>query len=151
MISIIPILLRGKEKKKENVVRSALLETLRVKEGADNKTRAPDRILTAEREAAALRRQQQFDELQAQQARQLAKERENLATISAVVPSAQAVLTSGAKPQPCPTEPRPTSAGPPPVWTAQAVSMLAKAVNKFPGGTRNRWDQIADYVSHQVW
>ena len=32
------------------------------------------------------------------------------------------------------------------VWTAEAVSNLAKALAKFPGGTRNRWQAIAAYL-----
>jgi len=34
-------------------------------------------------------------------------------------------------------------------WTAAEVSSLAKAIKKYPGGTRDRWGVIADYVNHQ--
>ena len=32
-------------------------------------------------------------------------------------------------------------------WTREALSFLAKAMAKYPGGTRNRWDVVAHYVS----
>lgn len=32
------------------------------------------------------------------------------------------------------------------VWTAQELSLLSKGVTKFPGGTRDRWNRLADYV-----
>lgn len=31
-------------------------------------------------------------------------------------------------------------------WTRDEISQLAKAVAKFPGGTRNRWEEIAAFV-----
>ena len=35
-------------------------------------------------------------------------------------------------------------------WTELEMSFLFKAVAKFPGGTRNRWDTIANYVNTQA-
>ncbi|EUD69027.1 DnaJ like subfamily C member 2 [Plasmodium inui San Antonio 1] len=31
-------------------------------------------------------------------------------------------------------------------WTAQEVSLLAKALKSYPGGTRNRWDLISNFI-----
>ncbi|GAW83550.1 DNA-binding chaperone [Plasmodium gonderi] len=31
-------------------------------------------------------------------------------------------------------------------WTIQEVSLLAKALKSYPGGTRNRWELIANYI-----
>ncbi|CAA9990961.1 DNA-binding chaperone, putative [Plasmodium knowlesi strain H] len=31
-------------------------------------------------------------------------------------------------------------------WTAQEVSLLAKALKSYPGGTRNRWEQISNFI-----
>jgi len=35
-------------------------------------------------------------------------------------------------------------------WSADELSMLAKAVVKFPAGTQKRWQQIADFINHQL-
>ena len=35
-------------------------------------------------------------------------------------------------------------------WTKEDMAMLSKACNKFPGGSMNRWETIADYVSVQL-
>ena len=32
-------------------------------------------------------------------------------------------------------------------WTAQELSFLAKGISKYPGGTRNRWQVVADYIN----
>ncbi|ORX99113.1 DnaJ-domain-containing protein [Basidiobolus meristosporus CBS 931.73] len=32
-------------------------------------------------------------------------------------------------------------------WEVDEISLLIKAVNKFPGGTINRWETISDYIS----
>ena len=32
-------------------------------------------------------------------------------------------------------------------WSAQELSFLAKGIAKYPGGTRNRWQVIADYIN----
>jgi hypothetical protein len=32
-------------------------------------------------------------------------------------------------------------------WADEEVSMLVKAIAKFPGGTRNRWATIANYIN----
>ena len=38
----------------------------------------------------------------------------------------------------------------PPPWSDEELSMLAKAIKKFPAGARQRWEGIADYVSTQL-
>lgn len=35
-------------------------------------------------------------------------------------------------------------------WGPKELSMLAKSVNKFPGGTRSRWQTIANYINTQL-
>lgn len=35
-------------------------------------------------------------------------------------------------------------------WTPEELAVLIKAVNKFPGGTRKRWETIAAYVSQHA-
>ncbi|ORZ38466.1 hypothetical protein BCR44DRAFT_1428322 [Catenaria anguillulae PL171] len=35
-------------------------------------------------------------------------------------------------------------------WSAQELGVLVQAVNKIPGGTTQRWDKIAEYVSHHA-
>lgn len=35
-------------------------------------------------------------------------------------------------------------------WTPEELSALAKGVKKFPGGTRKRWEKIADYVNVNI-
>ncbi|KAK7109665.1 dnaJ homolog subfamily C member 1-like [Littorina saxatilis] len=35
-------------------------------------------------------------------------------------------------------------------WTEEELVMLAKAVNKFPGGTPKRWEKIADMIGRSV-
>lgn len=32
------------------------------------------------------------------------------------------------------------------LWTADEMSLLSKAVSKFPGGTRDRWVKLADFI-----
>ena len=32
------------------------------------------------------------------------------------------------------------------VWTAEELSLLSKGVTKFPGGTRDRWNRLAEYL-----
>lgn len=31
-------------------------------------------------------------------------------------------------------------------WTVEELSLLAKALQKFPGGTARRWHQVATYI-----
>lgn len=35
-------------------------------------------------------------------------------------------------------------------WSEEELVLLAKAVNKFPGGTPKRWEKIADMVGRSV-
>lgn len=35
-------------------------------------------------------------------------------------------------------------------WTDEELVLLAKAVKKYPGGTANRWEKIADMVGRSV-
>lgn len=35
-------------------------------------------------------------------------------------------------------------------WTPDELSMLAKAVVRFPAGTQKRWLCIADYINQQL-
>lgn len=35
-------------------------------------------------------------------------------------------------------------------WTEEELILLAKAVNKFPGGTLHRWEKIAEMVGRSV-
>ena len=32
-------------------------------------------------------------------------------------------------------------------WTAEELSLLAKAVSKIPGGSRQRWEQVSEYIA----
>jgi DnaJ family protein C protein 2 len=35
-------------------------------------------------------------------------------------------------------------------WTPEELALLAKCVNKFPGGTRMRWERISEYMATQL-
>ena len=35
-------------------------------------------------------------------------------------------------------------------WSPDELSMLAKAARKFPAGSQNRWQIIADYINQQL-
>lgn len=35
-------------------------------------------------------------------------------------------------------------------WTDHEISLLAKAVSKFPSGSVNRWENIAEFVGRSV-
>mmetsp|Transcript_14406 Transcript_14406/g.21751 ORF Transcript_14406/g.21751 Transcript_14406/m.21751 type:complete len:618 (+) Transcript_14406:110-1963(+) len=43
-----------------------------------------------------------------------------------------------------------TVKAPPKPWTEEELSMLAKAIKRFPAGARQRWEMIADHVSSQL-
>jgi len=34
------------------------------------------------------------------------------------------------------------------VWTSDELTWLIKAIARFPGGSTNRWEQIAEYMGH---